>query len=83
MFNVLFVLYSMSLGGGFNQAVNEAVNAAIDDVSIIIDINCIQCHGWKYDRVYVHAYRASILPSLLETATMMPAPSLLQALRGK
>ena len=23
----------MSLGGGFNQAVNEAVNAAIDDVS--------------------------------------------------
>ena len=46
MFDVLFVLYSMSLGGGFNSAVNEAVNAAIDDVSIIIiDIDCIQCHG--------------------------------------
>ena len=26
-------LYSMSLGGGFNLAMNEAVNAAIDDVS--------------------------------------------------
>ena len=32
----------MSLGGGFNSAVNEAVNAAIDDVSIIIiDIDCM------------------------------------------
>ena len=28
-------LCSMALGGGFNQAINEAVNAAIDDVMIM------------------------------------------------
>ena len=31
----VFIYCSMSLGGGFNQAVNEAVNAAIDDVRIM------------------------------------------------
>ena len=71
----------MSLGGGFNQAVNEAVNAAIDDVS-------------RYVTVYVMPYmdvisvnnndcRAFTLLSLLEIATMTPALSPLQALRGK
>ena len=36
LYKIQYILFcSMSLGGGFNAAVNEAVNAAIDEVMIM------------------------------------------------